>query len=92
MFYHEGRTTHARQILVTAVDAGSPADGILSVGDVILGAAGKRFDGDPRIQLANASTAAETGQGRGVLRLTRWRSGAIDDVALALPVLGVNAS
>ncbi|MFM8951651.1 MAG: DUF6288 domain-containing protein, partial [Planctomycetaceae bacterium] len=99
MFYHEGRTIHARQILVTAVDAGSPADGILAVGDVLLGAAGKRFDGDPRIQLANAITAAETEQGRGVLRLTRWRSGTIDendgivaDVELALPVLGTYAA
>jgi hypothetical protein len=35
MFYYEGRTTYARQILVTAVDKGSPADGIVAVGDVI---------------------------------------------------------
>jgi hypothetical protein len=88
MFYHEGRTTHARQILVTAVDSGSPADGIIAVGDVILGAYGTRFDGDPRIQLADAITAAETEQGGGVLRLTRWRAGDTAQVELKVQVLG----
>jgi hypothetical protein len=88
MFYHEGRTTHARQILVTAVDSGSPADGILSTNDVILGVEGKPFDGDARIQLANAITAAETKQGGGVLRLIRWRTGETANVELKLKVLG----
>ena len=88
MWYRDGRTTDARQILVTAVDPGSPADGILAVGDVILGAAGKPFDGDPRIQLADAITAAETDQGGGVLRLTRWRAGQSTNVELKLTVLG----
>jgi hypothetical protein len=88
MFYQDGRTTHARQILVTAVDKGSPADGVLAVGDVILGAGGKPFDGDARIRLANAITAAETRQGGGVLRLIRWRAGQTTNVALKLKVLG----
>ena len=39
--YHESYfTTESRQILVTSVDTGSPADGILGVEDVILGADG----------------------------------------------------
>ena len=88
MFYQDGRTTDARQILVTAVDKGSPADGILAVGDVILGAGGKPFDGDARIRLANAITAAETKQGGGVLRLIRWRAGQTANVELKLKVLG----
>ncbi len=96
MFYYEGRTTHARQILVTAVDKGSPADGILSTNDVILGVGGKLFDGDPRLQLANAITAAETEKGGGVLRLKRWRAapstelraGETANVELKLQVLG----
>jgi hypothetical protein len=88
MFYHEGRTTYARQILVTAVDKESPADGILALGDVILGAGGKPFDGDTRIRLANAITAAETRQGGGVLRLSRWRAGQTANVELKLKVLG----
>jgi len=88
MFYHEGRTTYARQILVTAVDKSSPADGILSTNDVILGVCDKPFDGDPRIQFANAITAAETKQGGGVLRLVRWRAGQRANVELKLKVLG----
>ena len=88
MFYQDGRTTYARQILVTAVDKGSPADGVLAVGDVILGAGGKPFDGDARIRLANAITAAETRQGGCVLRLSRWRAGQTANVELKLKVLG----
>ena len=40
-FRHEDLTAASRQILVTAVDKGSPADGILQVNDVILGVFGK---------------------------------------------------
>ena len=37
--YHvKADTSESRQILVTEVDAGSPADGMLAVDDVILGA------------------------------------------------------
>jgi len=55
---------------------------------VILGVGGKPFDGDARIRLANAITAAETEQGGGVLRLTRWRAGQAANVELKLKVLG----
>ena len=37
------RTDFARQILITKVDAGSPADGMLQVDDVILGINGGKF-------------------------------------------------
>jgi len=40
---HEDLTTTSRQILVTAVDKGSPADGLVQVNDVILGVFGKPF-------------------------------------------------
>lgn len=53
------RTDYARQILVTKVDAGSPADSILEVGDVILGVGGKKFDSDARIAFGKAITEAE---------------------------------
>lgn len=91
MFYRDGRTADARQILVTKVEAGSPADGILAVGDVILGAGGKPFDGDPRLQLADAITAAETERGGGALRLSCWRAGKKKNVKLKLEVLGTYA-
>ena len=38
------QTTDARQILITDVAKGSPADGILQKGDVLLGVDGKPFD------------------------------------------------
>ena len=71
----KGQTADARQILVTAVAKGSPADGILNSGDVILGVGDRRFAEDARIQFARAIMAAEEEKGGGVLRLIRWRDG-----------------
>ncbi len=48
------RTDYARQILITKVDAGSPADGVLEVDDVILGINDKKFDSDARIAFGKA--------------------------------------
>ncbi|MCU0247881.1 MAG: DUF6288 domain-containing protein, partial [Bryobacter sp.] len=81
-------TTDARQIAITAVDPGSPADGIIAVGDVLLGAGGKPFSYDPRTEIGRALTAAETEAGGGRLALTRWRAGNAEEVTLRLPVLG----
>ena len=81
-----GQTTASRQILVTAVDAGSPADGILRPGDVILGVNGKPFADDARISFARAITAAE--EKSGVLEPTRWRDGKESRLRVPLPVLG----
>ncbi len=67
-------TTDARQILITKVDPGSPAEGSFQVGDVILGVNGKPFSFDPRTELGKAITAAETKAGNGRLALTRWRT------------------
>jgi len=84
----KGQTAEARQILVTAVAKGSPADGILIAGDVILGVGDRRFSGDARIQFARAIAAAEDAKGGGRLTLIRWRAGKTEDVALKLAVLG----
>lgn len=88
----KGETAEARQILVTAVAKDSPAEGILSSGDVILGAGGQRFSGDARIQFANAITAAEQEKAGGVLPLIRWRDGKIESVVLKLAVMGTYSS
>ncbi|MGA1608020.1 MAG: DUF6288 domain-containing protein, partial [Planctomycetota bacterium] len=66
-------TTDARQILITRVANGSPADGLLEVGDVVLGLAGEPFTADARQALGAAITAAEATDGR--LELLRWRDG-----------------
>ena len=81
-------TTDARQIAVTAVEKGSPADGKIAVGDVLLGAGGKAFTFDPRTELGRAVTAAETEAGGGKLALTCWRAGKSEKVVLKLPVMG----
>jgi hypothetical protein len=88
MFCDRLVTTDARQIAVTAVDDGSPADGVIAVGDVLLGAGGKPFSFDPRTELGRAITAAETEAGGGKLALTRWRAGKSEEVVVSLPVLG----
>jgi hypothetical protein len=86
MFTEKLETTSARQILITKVDKGSPADGVLETGDVILGVARNRFSHDPRVEFGKALTAAEAGDGR--LALTRWRKGTTANVEVKLPVLG----
>lgn len=83
-----GHSRDARQVLVTAVAPGSPAEGVLESGDVILGVNDGLFSGDARVQLARAIAAAEAEEGGGTLRLARWRNGARDNVELRLPVLG----
>lgn len=85
----QGRTTTtSRQILVTHVGAKSPADGVMQVGDVILGAGGGLFTFDARQGIAKVIQEAEKTENGGRLQLTRWRAGRIDDVRLQLNVMG----
>ena len=88
MFCDKMVTSDARQIAITKVEKSSPADGILAVGDVLLGVSGKAFSYDPRTEIGKALTAAETEAGSGKLALTRWRAGKTEEVVLKLPVLG----
>lgn len=85
----QGRTTGpSRQILVTHVGAKSPADGVMKVDDVILGAGGKLFTDDARKSIAAAIQQAETESSKGILKLTCWRAGKIAEVQLKLNVMG----
>ena len=81
-------TSDARQIRITEVDGASPADGVLKVGDVILGVAGKSFRVDPRTEFGKALTVAESEAGGGRLSLTCWRNGKTEKINLTLPVFG----
>jgi len=81
-------TRRARQILITKVHKGSPADGVLREGDVILGVDGRPFDSDARKAFGHALTRAETRAGGGRLQLLRWRDGKTDPVTIQLEVLG----
>ncbi|MFP4058487.1 MAG: DUF6288 domain-containing protein, partial [Candidatus Brocadiia bacterium] len=88
MYSNKLETSEARQIYVTKVEEGSPADGVLAVGDVILGVAGRPFSYDPRTELGKALTAAEAEAAGGNLPLIRWRAGKTENVVVKLPVLG----
>lgn len=88
MFCDRLVTKDARQVLVTKLDKGSPAEGIIQVGDVILGVGGQPFSIDPRTELGRAITHAESEVGGGKLTLTRWRDGETKEVVVELPVLG----
>ncbi|TWT55726.1 DUF6288 domain-containing protein [Allorhodopirellula solitaria] len=81
-------TADARQILITRVAEGSPADGVLEVDDIILGVDGAPFDDDARIEFARAVTQAEREESGGVLKLIRWRDGLSENVEIQIPVMG----
>lgn len=82
----EDLTATSRQILVTAVDQGSPADGIVKVNDVILGVFGRPFEEDARRSFGHAIALAE--EKTGMLPLTIWRDGKPLNVEIKLQVLG----
>ncbi len=88
MYTHDMATNQARQILITKVAKGSPADGVLQAEDVILGIGTKPFAFDARTAIGKALTVAETEEGAGKLQLLRWRDGKSDTVTVNLPVLG----
>ena len=85
----QGRTTTAsRQILVTHVGKKSPADGVIKVDDIILGVAGQLFTDDSRKAIARGIQEAEKTENKGVLKLTVWRAGKVENLAINLRVMG----
>ncbi len=85
----QGRiTTESRQIFVTAVAKNTPADGVLQVGDVILGVGGEPFSNDARRSFGQAITEAEKEANGGILKLIRFRAGKNENVELKLKVMG----
>ena len=97
--YHVNtNTSESRQILVTSVDTslGSPANGVLQVNDVILGADGSggspvNFNTDARRSIASAIAAAEA-RTPAALQLLRWRGGVTTTVGITLETLGAYTS
>ena len=86
MYSNRMETSEARQILVTKVDKGSPADGLVAVGDVILGVGSRPFSSDPRTEFGKAIGEAEASDGK--LALLRWRAGEQSGVVVPIEVLG----
>ena len=62
--------TSPEDITITTVVPGSPADGKLKIGDVIVAAGGFLFKDNTRPQLAAAIDQAETEQAKGILTMT----------------------
>ncbi len=77
--------TSPTDIKITKIQEGSPADGKIQVGDVIVGAGGTPFKENTRRQLADAIDRAETEEGKGILTLTLDGEKKVD---LQLKVLG----
>ena len=95
LFTPEGLTTESRQIKVTRIETGSPADGVLQVNDVILGASGTAaaplaFTSDARKTFGLAVGEAEKAENAGSLKLLVWRDGAVlpAPLQLTLQVMG----
>ena len=88
MYVEGGMTRESRQILITAVEKGSPADGVLEVGDVILGVFGKPFTEDARKSFGWAIGEAETEKSKGILPLIVWRKGKTQNIDLKIQVMG----
>lgn len=72
-------TGKSRQILITAVQQGSPADGVLAPGDVVLGIGEKPFERDARRAFGDAIDEAEREENMGKLQLLRWRPNVLDE-------------
>ena len=89
---HGRTTTRSRQILVTHVGKNSPADGVVKVDDVIVGAAGRLFNDDARKSIAYAIQDAEKETAGGILKLTLWRGGKTEEIQLKLRVMGTYAA
>lgn len=88
IFNRDFDTSAARQILITEVAKGSPSDGLLAVGDVIVGIDDKPFEADARVSFGRAITAAESAAGKGQLRLMIWSKGTSSTVTVPLKVMG----
>jgi hypothetical protein len=88
MFVRDNYTDEARQILVTKIDKGSPADGVMELGDVILGIGDKPFAEDARRAFGRAIGDAETEQSQGLLKLLVWRKGVQKQISVKLKVMG----
>ncbi|MEI8374740.1 MAG: DUF6288 domain-containing protein [Planctomycetota bacterium] len=88
IYVESGMTEKSRQILITEVEKNSPADGILQVGDVILGVFGEPFSEDARKSFGRAIGEAETEVRQGILKLLVWRKSKQQEIDLKLRVMG----
>jgi len=87
---------YEREFVVNGLDKGSPADGVLKIGDRIRAVNGRRLPmasfnddmNDPRRIMGMGITEAETAERGGKLVVTVWRRGREQDLTVKLPVMG----
>ncbi len=65
----DGASRGARQIMVTFIEKGSPAEGKVKLKDVIIGVDGEKFTSDARRVLGKAIVEAEKNENKGKLNL-----------------------
>jgi hypothetical protein len=78
----DGDSGASREILVTAVEKGSPAVGKFEPFDIITGVGGKAFTADARRTFGEAIEPAESSNG--ALVVTRWRNGVSEEIQLQI--------
>lgn len=84
--------TQEKQIVVSSVESGSPAEGKLEKGDVILAVNGKPFVGNSRMEMAVGIDAAESHEAGGMLTLTiKSKTGQQRDIELKVKTFGTYA-
>ncbi len=81
-------TEGATQIYITEVKPNTPAEGVLKVGDVLIGAFGEKFTWDARKEFAHALTRAETTKEKGQLDLLVWNDGKTRTATVPMEVMG----
>jgi hypothetical protein len=87
---------YGREFVINGLDKGSPADGVLKVGDRIRAVNGRRLPeeaytddmNDPRRIMGMGITESETEARGGKLVVTVWRQGRQQDLTITLPVMG----
>ncbi len=77
---------HGSEIVIREVTPGSPAEGLLKEGDVIIAADGHELGPDPRVGMGCAVGDAQARDGK--LSLTVYRDGGFVPVVVPLPALG----
>jgi len=83
----DGASRDARQVMVTFIEKGSPAEGKVKLNDVIIGVNGEKFTSDARRVLGKAIVEAEKKKNKGKLDLRIWRDGKEIDIVLTLKVM-----
>ncbi len=87
---------YEREFVINGLDKGSPADGVLKVGDRIRAVNGRRLptpsftddEKEPRRIMGMGITESETEARGGKLVVTVWRDGKEQDLTVTLPVTG----